>query len=190
MTILTAPAGTLTDGVVELRLPSPEAGDIATIDRYVQDDQLEGGWLPDVPLVTGERLVKDWLDCWNGRCSRSDGTFTFVVTVPEEPRFIGVVGAAEHDDGAFEMTYGTAPGWRGRGLASRATGLAAQWVAKQPSVRTVETLIDQGQRACERVAVNAGFVMADTMTRSDPGTGETVQLRYIMDRPVAAESPE
>lgn len=189
MTILKAPTGTLTDGVVELRLPSPDAGDIATINRYVEDEQLEGGWLPDVPPMTGEQLVKDWLDCWNGRCSHSGATFTFVVTVPEEPRFIGVVGVAEHDDGAFGMTYGTAPAWRGRGLASRATRLAARWVAKQPSVRTVETLIDEGQRASERVAVNAGFVLADTMTRSDPDTGETVQLRYIMDRPAAAECP-
>jgi len=183
MTILKAPAGTLTDGVVELRLPSPDAGDVATINRYVEDGQLQGGWLPEVPLVTGEQLVNDWLDCWNGRSSR-DATFTFVVTVPHDPRFIGVVGIAEHDDGAFEMTYGTAPSWRGAGMASRATRLAAQWVAHQPGVRTVETLIDQGQSASERVAVNAGFVLADTMTRSDPVTGETVQLRYIMDRPV------
>ena len=182
MTILKAPARALTDGVVELRLPSPDAGDVATINQYVEDEQLQGGWLPDVPLVTGEQLVKDWLDCWNGRPSR-DATFTFVVTVPDDPRFIGVVGIAEGDDEAFEMTYGTAPSWRGRGLASHATRLAAQWVAKQPGVRTVETLIGQDQRAAERVAVNAGFVLADTINRTDPGTGETVQLRYIMDRP-------
>ena len=187
MTILKVPAGTLTDGVVELRLPSPDAGDVATINQYVEDEQLDGGWLPDVPLVSGERLVNDWLDCWNGRSS-GGATFTFVVTVPGEPRFIGVVGVAEHDDGAFEMSYGTAPDWRGRGLASRATRLAAQWVARQPSVRTVEVLIDQGQRASERVAVNAGFVLAETMPRSDPDAGEAVQLRYIMDRPAAAKS--
>ena len=188
MTILKAPAGSLTDGVVELRLPSPDAGDIATINQYVEDEQLDGGWLPDVPLVTGERLVKDWLDCWNGRRSRNGAIFTFVVTVPGEPRFIGVVGVAVRDDGAFEMSYGTAPDWRGRGLASRATRLAAQWVARQPSARTVEVLIDQGDRASEQVAVNAGFVLAETMARSDPVAGETVQLRYIMDRPAAAKS--
>ena len=188
MTILTAPAGTLTDGVVELRLPSPDAGDIATINQYVEDEQLDGGWLPDVPLVTGERLVMDWLDCWHGHPSRNGATFTFVVTVPGEPRFIGVVGIAEHDDGAFAMSYGTAPDWRRRGLASHATRLAAQWVARQPGVRTVEVLIDQDQRAGERVAVNAGFVLAETMTRPDPAGGETVQLRYIMDRPAAKSS--
>lgn len=189
MTILKAPAGTLADGVVGLRLPSPDAGDVATINQYVADEQLDGGWLPDVPLVTGERLVKDWLDCWNGR-TRNGATFTFVVTVPDEPRFIGVVGVTKGDDGAFKMSYGTAPGWRRRGLASRATRLAAQWVAGQPGVRTVEVLINQGDRASERVAENAGFVLADTMPQSDPVTGETVQLqlRYIMDRPAAAKS--
>ena len=51
-----------------------------------------------------------------------------------------------------------------------------------PSLRTVETLIDQGQRSCERVAVKAGFVLADTMTRTDPDAGTTLQLRYIMER--------
>jgi hypothetical protein len=84
MTILKAPAGTLNDGVVELRLPSPDAGDITTVDRYVNDEQLDGGWLPDVPLVTGEQLVKSWLDCWNGRNDHNDATFTFVVNVPQE----------------------------------------------------------------------------------------------------------
>jgi RimJ/RimL family protein N-acetyltransferase len=135
MTILRAPAVELTDGVVGLRLPSPDTGDIATINRYVQDDQLDGGWLPEVPLVTAEQLMNDWLDTWSGRPTRSDATFTFVVTIPEETGFIGVVGVAEHDDGAFDMSYGTAPGWRGRGLASRATRLASQWVARQPGVR-------------------------------------------------------
>lgn len=114
MTILKPPAGTLTDGVVEFRLPSPDARDVATIDQYVEDEQLDGGWLPDVPLVTGAQLVIGWVDCWNGRPSRDDATFTFVVTMPKESQFIGVVGIAEHDDGAFGMTYGTAPGWRRR----------------------------------------------------------------------------
>jgi RimJ/RimL family protein N-acetyltransferase len=178
VTILTAPAATLTDEVVELRLPSPEAGDIATINRYVEDEQLDGGWLPDVPIVSGEQLVHDWMDCWTGR---DDGTFTFVVTIPEQPQFVGVVGVSPGDDGAVKMTYGTAPAWRGQGLASRATRLVARWAAQQPSVRTVETLIEEGQRASERVAVNAGFVLADTITQPDPAA--TVQMRYIMERP-------
>jgi RimJ/RimL family protein N-acetyltransferase len=183
MTILKAPAATLTDSAVELRLPSPDAGDIATIDRYVEDEQLQGGWLPEVPLVSGEQLVQDWLDCWHGHPSPRGAAFTFVVTIPHEHQFIGVVGVTEGDDGAFEMTYGTAPAWRGRGLASHATRLAAQWVARQPGVHTVETLIDQGENSSERVAVNAGFVLTDTMTRTDPDAGVIVQQRYVMQKP-------
>ncbi len=184
MTVLTAPASTLTDGVVELRLPSPDAGDIETINRYIEDEQLDGGWLPDIPLVSAQRLVADWLAGWAGQDSHNGPAF--VVTVPDEPRFIGVVGVAERGDGDIEMFYGTAPGWRGRGMASRATRLAAEWAGRQPSVHTVEARIDQGAGASERVAVNAGFVLADTMTHSDPGTGETVEMRYIMDRPDGA----
>lgn len=57
----------------------------------------------------------------------------------------------------------------------------------QPGVHTVETLMHQGQRASERVAVNAGFVLADTTTRYDSATGETVELRYIMKQPADTE---
>ena len=188
MTILKAPAGTLTDGVVELRLPSPDAGDLATINGYVADDQLEGGWLPEVPLVSGQRLLDDWLNCWRGGPGSDGGAFTFVVTIPQEQRFIGVVGVTEGDDGAFDMTYGTAPAWRRRGLASRATRLAAQWVARQPGVHTVETVIEQGDSSSERVAVNAGFVLTDTMTRAEPDAGVVVEQRYVMQRPGATES--
>jgi RimJ/RimL family protein N-acetyltransferase len=131
--------------------------------------------------VAAERLVADWLEGWAGHHSHNGPAF--VVTVPDEPRFIGVVGVAERDEGAVEMFYGTAPGQRGRGLASRATRLAAQWAARQPSVRTVEARIDPSDRASERVAVNAGFVLAESITHSDPVAGNTVELRYIMDRP-------
>jgi RimJ/RimL family protein N-acetyltransferase len=181
MTLLTAPAGTLTDGVVALRLPSQDAEDVATIERYIEDDQLDGGWLPDVPLITGHQLIADWLNGWAGRESRHGPAF--VVTIQQAPGFVGVAGMSEGDDAAVDMFYGTAPSWRRRGLASRATRLASQWVARQPGVRTVEALIDEGQRASERVAVNAGFALSDTMIQSDPGTGETTVLRYIMDRP-------
>jgi len=188
MTILTAPASPLTDGVVELRLPSPDAGDVTTINQYVERKQLDGAWLPDVPLVTGDRLIDDWLDGWAGHPSHNGPAF--VVTVPDEPGFVGVVGVAERDDddGAFDVSYGTAPGWRGRGLASRATRLAAQWVAQQPSVRCVEARIGPDQRAGERVAVKAGFVLAESIPHSDPVAGNTVELRYIMNEPPATES--
>ena len=40
MSIITTPTGTLADDVVTLRLPAPDAGDVATVDSYIQQEQL------------------------------------------------------------------------------------------------------------------------------------------------------
>jgi RimJ/RimL family protein N-acetyltransferase len=109
--------------VVTLRLPSP-AGDIDTVHSYIEQEQLDGGWLPEIPLVPAEQAIGDWLNVWAGRPSRNGPTF--VVTVPQEPRFIGIVGLKDRSEGAVEMIYGIAPRWRGRGLASHAALLAAR----------------------------------------------------------------
>jgi len=178
MTIFTAPVGRLADDVVTLRLPSPDAGDVATVDNYVQEEQLDGGWLPEVPLVTGQQLVADWLNGWAGRPSRHGPAF--VVTVQGHSPFVGVVGMMERDDGTVEISYGTAPRWRGRGLASHAVRLGSQWIAGQPGAHRVEARIGQDDRASERVAVNAGFELAEPI-RPIPGTGQVSDdLLYVL----------
>lgn len=178
---LTAPTEPLTDGVVTLRPPSVDAGDIDAVTSYVEGEQLDGGWLSEIPLVTAGQLVADWLEAWAGRPSRNGPTF--VVTVLAAPRFVGIVGMGEREAGAVEMIYGIAPRWRGQGLASRAARLGAQWVASQPGVRSVEVRIDQDETASQHVAVNAGFVLAGTVSQFVPGTGETFEdLRYVLGR--------
>jgi len=103
MTQFTAPAQPLTDGVVTPRLPSP-AGDIDTVCGYVEHEQLDGGWLPEIPLVSAEQAIGDWLNAWAGHPSRNGPTF--VVTVPQEAQFIGIVGLKDRGEGAVEMIYG------------------------------------------------------------------------------------
>jgi RimJ/RimL family protein N-acetyltransferase len=182
MTLFTAPAQPLTDGVVTLRLPSAEAGDVEAVLGYIEQEQLDGGWLPEIPLVSAEQAIGDWVDAWTNRPSRNSPTF--VVTVPEEPRFLGIVGMVDRGEGIVELIYGTAPRWRGCGLASRAVQLAARWAASQPGVNTVELRIDQDMIECQHVAVNAGFAVAGTVTQFVPGTGETFEdLRYVLAAP-------
>jgi RimJ/RimL family protein N-acetyltransferase len=184
MTHFTAPVQALTDGAVTLRLPSVDAGDITTVLSYVDTEQLDGGWLPEIPLVSAAQAVADWLDAWAGRPSRNGPTF--VVTIPEEPRFVGIVGLDDSDsgEGVVGMIFGIAPRWRRRGLASRAVRLAAQWALSLPDVRTVELRIDQDMTECQHVAANAGFVVRGTITQFVPGTGETFEdLRYIRGQP-------
>jgi RimJ/RimL family protein N-acetyltransferase len=109
-----------------------------------------------------------------------------VATIPEEPRFIGVVGFGDRGQGGVEVIYGIAPRWRGRGLGSRAARLGAQWAARLPGVSTVELRIDQDATASQHVAVKAGFVVVGTATQFVPGTGETFDdLRYVLAQPAA-----
>src|SRR6266567_5791915 len=105
-----------------------------TVISYTEQEQLDGGWLPEIPLVTAEQAVADWLDAWAGRPSRNGPTF--VITVPGEPRFIGIVrlGDSDSGEGIVGMIYGSAPRWRGRGMASRAVRLAALWALSLPGV--------------------------------------------------------
>jgi RimJ/RimL family protein N-acetyltransferase len=82
------------------------------------------------------------------------------------------------------MSYGIAPRWRGRGLASRAARLAGHWALRLPHVITVQLRIGQGHTASQHVAVNAGFVLAGTVTQVVTGTGETFEdLCYVLTRP-------
>jgi RimJ/RimL family protein N-acetyltransferase len=189
MTNLTAPAQPLTDGVVTLRLPSVAGGDVGAVHSYVEQEQLDDGWLPEIPLVSAEQAIGDWLDAWAAQPSRNGPTF--VVTVPSEPRFIGIVGLVDRGEGIVEMIYGIAPRWRRRGLASRAVRLdsravrlASRWAASQPGVRIVELRIDQDMIDSQHVAANAGFVVAGTVTQFVPCTGETFEdLRYVLQWP-------
>jgi RimJ/RimL family protein N-acetyltransferase len=180
MTHFPAPALPLTDGVVTLRLPSPEAGDVDTVLGYIDHEQLDGGWLPEIPLVSAERATGDWVDAWAGRPSRNGPTF--MVTVVGESRFVGIVSMGDRGDGIVEMIYGIAPRWRGHGLASRAVRLAARWALSLPGVITIEVRVNRDNTASQHVAVNAGFVAAGTVTQLVPGTGETFEdLRYIVE---------
>ena len=146
--------------------PRPE-----TSTRYADTSTrtLNDAWLPGIPLVPAEKAISDWLNGWAGRPSR-DGP-VLVVTIPEEPGFIGIIGLGDRGDGIIEMVYGIAPRWRGRGLASRATRLAARWALSQPGVTTVELRIDQGHTASQHVAENAGFTRAGTVTQHVPAPG-------------------
>jgi RimJ/RimL family protein N-acetyltransferase len=79
------------------------------------------------------------------------------------------------------MDYGIAPRWRGRGLASRAAGLAARWLVTQPGGEVVELRIGAAHRASARVTVNAGFRPAGTMRQVVAATGHVYDdLRFTI----------
>jgi hypothetical protein len=120
MTHFTAPAQPLTDGVVTLRLPWLAAGDVEAVLGYIKEEQLADGWLPEIPLVSAGQAVGDWLDAWAGRSSRNGPTFA--VTVPGEPRFVGIVGIIDRGEGIVELIYGIAPRCRDQAWPAALSG--------------------------------------------------------------------
>jgi RimJ/RimL family protein N-acetyltransferase len=187
MAYLRPPTGPLTDGAASLRLPSVEAGDVETVTSYLEDEaQLEGTWLPLLPGGSAAESVRDWLEGWAGR--RSQNGPMFAVTIPDEPRFVGIVGVGEPKDGTVEMVIGIAPRWRRRGLATRAVRLAAQWLLCLPGVSAAELRVDQGMVASQRVAESARFRLAGTVSQFVLGTGETFEdLRYVLAGPASGD---
>jgi RimJ/RimL family protein N-acetyltransferase len=79
-----------------------------------------------------------------------------------------------------ELVYGVAPGWRGRGLATRAAILATTWLLAERQVTAVELRVGREHHASQRVAGKAGYRLAGTMRQQVPATGEEFEdLRYI-----------
>lgn len=179
---LPPPQDALTDGVVSLRVPS--VGDVDAIVGYArQDGGLDGSWLPS--LYSGasrERcfwMVADWLAGWVGEGSCNGPAL--VLTVPGSPAVVGQVGFIPHSEGAIELVHGTAPSWRGQGLATRAVWLAAGWLIRERGAQTVELRVGRDRLACQRVAVKAGFSLAGTVSSVVGATGKVFELlRYTI----------
>src|SRR5690242_3625568 len=102
---MAAPDARLSDGVVTLRLPAADAGDIDALARYCEREEgLQDFWLPLLPGGSPRASVRDWLDGWEGLPSHNGPVL--VVIIPESEDFIGVVGFTPRSVDCVEMTYG------------------------------------------------------------------------------------
>src|SRR5262249_58850987 len=95
-------------------------------------------------------VVEDWLRGWAGRESeRGPGR---LVETAGAGRFVGYVGLGAREAGRVELVYGIAPGWRDRGLATRATRLVTRWLIDERDMTAVELRIGIANGASQRVA--------------------------------------
>jgi RimJ/RimL family protein N-acetyltransferase len=178
---LAPPERALSDGVVWLRFPSFR--DARTILGYAQTEGgLDGTWLPSLapgaPKSRCQWLVQDWLNGWAGRESHNGPAL--VVDLRDGSRLVGVVGFGAIDRGTVELSYGIAPAWRGRGLATRAARLATRWLIEERGVREVELHIALRNLASRRVAAKAGFRLAGRVPSPVETTREVYEdLRYV-----------
>lgn len=93
-----------------------------------------------------------------------------VVDRAEEDGMIGYVGVQEKPH-AVEVSFGTAPPYRGQDYTRRAVRLVADWLVQQEPVRQVQTVILPSDNVSRSVARDVGFVPTGTVWTFVPATG-------------------
>jgi RimJ/RimL family protein N-acetyltransferase len=83
-----------------------------------------------------------------------------------------------------EVGYGLRSGWRGRGLATRAVGLVADWAFSRAGIARLEIGAAVGNVASQRVAERAGFqregIARMRLPTSDGGRTDEVRFGLVV----------
>ena len=143
-------------GDVMVRLRPPATRDIDAITDACQD--------PDIPRFTripspyerahAEGWVAHSADAWR------DGTeAAFVVVDARDELLLGSTGIMHLADKGLspEIGYWVVREQRGRGIATRALRLAAEWALRDLEVERLELMAHVDNHASQRVATRAGF---------------------------------
>jgi RimJ/RimL family protein N-acetyltransferase len=149
------PSSPLSDGVVALR-PWIERDAPAIADAC--RDQEIAWWLDQVPQPYGEADARTYVAMT--RRGWKDGTHAaFAVTDAETGEVIGSVGLhwLDTEHGVAEVGYWVRREARGRGVATRATRLAARWALRDCDMKRLQLRADRRNVASQRVAESAGF---------------------------------
>lgn len=170
----TPPSTPISDGVVTLRMPAAE--DVARLAYYGSDEALmEGIWVsgggPGAvdPLVWATERLNEFNAGWNPRGGLHGGALVIDAAQP----FVGLVYFGPVAPGVVELSYGIAPPYRSRGIATRAAWLAAGWALDEGGFSRVELRIPESHLASRRVAEKSGFKFERRFTTFIEATGIT-----------------
>jgi RimJ/RimL family protein N-acetyltransferase len=162
--ILRAPIEPLSDGNVVVRLPHDR--DVGALVRYGDDpDVAETIWVP-IPTpcprdVAAARIAK----FRNGWQHENRSGAVLIIAEAGTDEMIGVVFLRLREHDSIELTYGVAPAFRNRGVATAAAVLVSGWCLEELAAARVELRVGQSNLASQRVAAKAGF-SAEGIVRS------------------------
>jgi RimJ/RimL family protein N-acetyltransferase len=172
--VIARPDGPLTDGVVTLRLPCRD--DAVAVKRWASAEMLEGIWISGHgPVAISDatewaRGVVDGLMAgWTDEGSIHGPCFV----IDEAEPFVGVAYLNERGPGTVELTYGVAPPFRRRGIATRAARVASDWLLRDGRYERVELWIAEGHPERSIIAERAGFRFMRRVETLGPDTDQT-----------------
>lgn len=114
-------------------------------------------WLPwchpDYSLGESQTWIEGTVQAW-----RDDTKFDFIMNDPASGAFIGGCGLNDISrvNGTTNLGYWVRTGWTGRGVATAATLLLAEFGIKRAGLTRIELVVATGNRASQRVAEKAG----------------------------------
>jgi RimJ/RimL family protein N-acetyltransferase/ADP-ribose pyrophosphatase YjhB (NUDIX family) len=179
---------TLTDGEVTLRpwrdddVPQAVAGHDEVIAHWF-------GWPPDG--VTDERMqqaIRDW------RAAYADERSVVGFAVEDDEGLAGSVDVRRRGPGVGELSWVLFRGSRGRGLATRAVRLLADYALTETGqgglgYSRVEAKVEPGNEASLRVATRAGL-RREGERRVEPGTGDRAETTsYVVLARLTSDPP-
>ncbi len=142
------PERPLSDGVVALRAWREE--DVAAVVRICQDPEIAR--FTRVPSPYTEEDARGFL----GRHEEEELGFA-IVDADDHDEVIGSIGLRDDGEGRGELGYLVAAQARGRGVASRAVRLLAEWAVTEAGRARVQLYTRVDNPASQRAAEKAGL---------------------------------
>jgi RimJ/RimL family protein N-acetyltransferase len=173
----------ITDGVVTLRAPC--ADDVEHLARWGTDPVLlDGVWIAArVPHGDIESWAGGVLDDLRAAWTDVGGTQGPALVIDEAEPFVGIVYLMTREPGTVELSYGVAPPFRRRGIASRAASVVSEWLLGDEHCERVELRIADNRPERWVVAERAGFHFVDRFITHVEATGQDcIDRLYVRTR--------
>jgi RimJ/RimL family protein N-acetyltransferase len=156
----------LRDDVVRLR-PFRER-DLPGIVAFCNDPDTQR-FIPSIPTPYDEGDARAYL-AFCAECWAEGSRLPFAIADVDTDAYVGSIDVRLGAEGS--IGYGVAPWARGRGIATRALRLLADWALSAGGVRRLELTTHADNAASRRVAEKAGFSRVGAVAHDPPLRGD------------------
>ena len=177
---LALPDPPLSDGVIALR--GFEPGDIDALVSALQDPEIPRWTL--VPSPYGTQDARDYMRYMNAGRAKGLRLSLAIVEAADRSRLLGSVALNPIDwqQRAADVGYWLAAQARGRGAATRAVELVAQWAFDTLGLERLELRAQQDNHASRAVAARAGFTPVAAPTIRRPECDDLPDMYFARER--------